>query len=876
MRKTSNFLIFLFFLLLGCSSERNTFTNRLYHNVTARFNAYFLAKEKIGEAEASFKDAYQEDYTQVLPVYFPIDSAAVDANAEKLNEARELAGKAIDWHRISQWVDDSYFLLGLIDYYEANTDDAINTYKYLNVNSKDDEVRHQALIQLLRIFVEQRKFDDASYVIDFLSKETDISKENKQTLYKTLAYYYEARHEKDGVIAALEKCIELTTDNHEKSRLNFILGQLYQRAGFDALAYDFYNDASEGNPPYELAFFSQLYAQQVAELEKSKDLKKVRDYYDDLYKDRKNTDLRDVVLYERALFELKQHETEDAIDLLHRAAQEPGKLEKQKGYIYQKLAEIFFDEREDYRASKYYLDSALQHFKPTDASYSALSSKKEILDRYTANYELLTENDSLLRLSQMSPEAQEEVAENYIRAEEERLIAEAQAKTEQKNSGIFDNLLAFGGNTAASTFYFDNPTAVQKGEIEFFRNWGNRALEDNWRRKSSSFGNTVSSVPTTTDTTATKQISQEDSIRGILPNKEALLANIPKDQEKLAQLNDQMEGARLELGKVLFFDLDKPDLAREYLTDLLQFHPDSEKKSEAYYTLYLIEKETGGSTAYYVSRLNNEFPDSPFTKSVNNPLSENSGTAANKTAEANYKKAYHAFQSGDYNTAKSLTQTTLDNYPLTSVSDKLMLLDIMLTGKLAAAERYQERLEEYIENSENPELTKMARNMLEALTGEKAEMQMTTSDTTAVSDSLSVTKTKEAVASDSLDVEKQIYKLNKAQTHIFILAIDPEVITETKNLSAELENFHDKNFQDSRLRTGNLSFTRNQSILLVSPFSNAEKAMDYRRKFLTEFKYQGLPEELKKRSFVISIQNFQQLNKRKDIAEYEAFFKSSY
>ncbi|AWW33117.1 gliding motility protein [Echinicola strongylocentroti] len=878
MRKTSNFLLLLFLFSLGCSSEKNTFTNRLYHNVTAHFNAYFLAKEKIEEAETDFKAAYQEDYTQVLPVYPPIDSTTVEGNMDKLEEARELAGKAIDWHRISQWVDDSYFLIGLIDYYEANTDDAINTYKYLNVNSKDNEVRHRALIQLLRIFVEQRKFDDASYVIDFLSKETDISKDNKQKLYKTLAYYYEARKEKDGVITALERCIELTSDKDEKSRLNFMLAQLYQRAGFDALAYDFYKEAAEGNPPYELAFFSQLYAQQVAELEKSKDLKKVRDYYDNLYKDRKNTDLRDVVLYEKALFELKQNETEEAIDLLHKAAQELGKIEKQKGYIYQKLAEVFFDEKEDYRASKYYLDSALQHFKETDSNYEPLATKKEVLDRYTVNFEILQENDSLLRLSQMPLEQQEKIAEDFIKAEEERLLAEAAAKTDKQNSGIFNNLLAFGNDGAASTFYFDNPTAVQQGAIDFYRNWGNRALADNWRRKANSFqGNTVSSLPTEKDTATTQKISQKDSIQGILPDKETLLANIPTEPDQITALNVQMEEARLELGKVLFFDLDRPDLAREYLIDLLQFHPDSEKKSEAYYTLYLIEKETGGSTAHYVSRLNKEFPDSPFTKSVNNPVSETSSTAANKTAESNYKKAYEAYKNGDYASARNLARSTLNSYPLTDVTDKLTLLDIMITGKTSSNQLYQESLENYIATTENPALTKMARNMLEALTGEKDEEALSATAPASVSDSLNVNDTTvTAAAMDSLTKVEQVYQVKKEQTHIFILVIDPQEITQTKNLSAELENFHDKNFQDARLRTGNLSFTRNQSILLVSPFSNAEKAMTYRNKFLADFKYQGLPEELKKRSFVISIQNFQQLNKRKDIAEYEAFFKTSY
>ena len=81
-----------------------------------------------------------------------------------------------------------------------------------------------------------------------------------------------------------------------------------------------------------------MYAQQVAELNKSKDIKRVRSYFDDLYKDSKNRELKDVILYEKALFEIKQEELEEAENLLRRAAKEEGSNPIQKGYIYEKLA----------------------------------------------------------------------------------------------------------------------------------------------------------------------------------------------------------------------------------------------------------------------------------------------------------------------------------------------------------------------------------------------------------------------------------------------------------------------------------------------------------------------------------------------------------
>lgn len=874
MDKNLLYILLTICFLTACSSQKNTFVNRLYHNTTAKFNAYYLAKEKIEELEGNIQADYQEDYSQILPVFYPIDSATIQANEALIKEARELAYKAIDWHRISKWVDPSYFLLGKMDHYEAKFDEATNTFKYLNVNSQQKDVRHLSLIQLLRAFIDLRQYDDATFVMDFLSKEPGINDENLQYLYKTLAYYYEVRGETDVMITALDKALGHTKDKKDRSRLNFMMGQLYQRAGMDALAHDYYQRSLAGNPPYERTFFAQLYSQQVAELEKSRDFKRVRSYYDDLYKDKKNVDLRDVILYEKAIFELNQDELDEAIRLLTLASEEPGKNPKQKGYIYQKLGEIYFEEKKDYQATKHYIDLALENFKETDSQYAQLALQKEVLDDYVYNYTLIQKNDSLLNLSLLSPEEQEAYALQFIKDEEERLLKEAEAANAPKSSNIFNNLLAFGGGGSGSSFYWDNALAMQRGTVEFAKVWGNRPLEDNWRRSNKSPQQVQQTTTAEENTVPVDEGEEEPASPILLPDKETLLQNIPRDKASLDKLHEELEEAYFNLGKLLFFDLNEPQQSIDYLEQLIQNYPHTHRKPESYYTLFLATKELNGNATRYGDLLKSEFPESQYTKSLSNPEGP-TGNEANLAAAQGYRKAYLLYSEGEYNSSRTVIRQTLDEFPLTNNSERLLLLDIMISGKTDGNDTYRSRLEGYLQNSEDPGLSKLARNMLTVLTGTnegeipELHRSLDASDSTAVE---GISPVEEGINQQ----DTSPYTLNLNQTHIFVLAMEAQQAAENKNLTAELENFHQQYFPNQRLRTGNISFTRENTIVIISPFTNAEKALAYREEFLKSFNLDSVSEELKLSSFVISIENFQQLNKRKDIEEYKAFYQGSY
>jgi len=873
MRKLVRYTFGLVLFFLGaCSSQRNTFTNRAFHNLTSHYNAYFLADTKIKAAENQVLENYKEDYTQVLPVFIPIDSTTIQGNKVSLDSARELSSKAIDWHRISKWVDDSYYLIGKIDYLQARTDDAKNAFRYVNSQSKDKDLRHKALISLLRLYIDQQAIEDANFTIDYLSKETEISSENTYDLYKTLAYYYETRADQNGVIGALDRAINYTSDKKERSRLYFILAQRYQREGIDALAFDFFQKSLEGNPPYERAFFATLYAQQVAELNATKDLKKVRNYYEGLYEDPKNKDLKDVVLFERALFEEKQSDIPLTLELLHQAAKETGTIPRVKGYIYQKLADIKFNQFKDYRATKYYLDSALTFIKQEDPVAKQLEEKKTSLDTYVFHFERIEKNDSLIQLATLPEEEQVLRAQKFIEDEKQRL-AELKNKSESpKSTSIFDNLLAFGDKGTGSTFYFDNSTALQQGAIEFVRTWGNRPIQDNWRRKAA-LTQAASQLP---DSNASGDLKEEEdsSDSTDIPSVETLLSSIPKSPEQLEKANSELEESYFELGKVLYFQLKEPKRSQQYLEQLTQKYPKTPKKPEAYYLLYLGQKELMGEFNTYVQLLNLEFPESPYTFSVNNPEAGVGNKASLESAKG-YEQAYEAYYAGNYSQARELIFATLEKAPLTRNTEKLLLLNAMVSGKLESKELFKSKLVEFIQNGKDQDLITLAKAMLQPLLSQE-ELDTKANSAPTVGESPVSPKESEKEINAEKEAKESPYKATDDQTHIFVLALSPTDVETAKNLLSDLEAFHTLSFGSSRLRTGNMNLSADLSIYIISPFSDAEKALSYLNIFQEKFTSIGLNEEVKNKAFFISIENFQVLNRTKDLEEYRQFFTSTY
>src|SRR5690606_19166032 len=243
--------------------------------------------------------------------------------------------------------------------------------------------------------------------------------------------------------------------------------------------------------------------------------------------------------------------------------------------------------------------------------------------------------------------------------EEERLLKEAEEASSIQSSNIFNNLLAFGGSSGSGgTFYWDNSLAMQKGAIEFSRVWGNRTLEDNWRRSNRSFQETQAEVIDPGLEADPEPNAEDEPVTSVaLPNKETLLKNIPQEAETLKKMNEELEEAYFNLGKLLFFDLNEPALSIEYLEKLIQSYPETKRKPESLYTLFLATNAINGNASKYASQLKEAFPESQYTKSINNPNS-GTGNQANSASAQNYKNAYNRYVEGDFQNARSIIRRT--------------------------------------------------------------------------------------------------------------------------------------------------------------------------------------------------------------------------
>jgi outer membrane protein assembly factor BamD (BamD/ComL family) len=486
------------------------------------------------------------------------------------------------------------------------------------------------------------------------------------------------------------------------------------------------------------------------------------------------------------------------------------------------------------------------------------------------HFERIEKNDSLIQLASLPEEEQVLRAEKFIENEKQRL-AELKSKTESpKSTSIFDNLLAFGDKASGSTFYFDNSAALQQGAIEFVRTWGNRPLQDNWRRKAA-LTQAASQLPTP-DAADSPTDSSASSDSTAIPSVETLIASIPKSPEQLSKANTELEESYFELGKVLYFQLKEPQRSQQYLEALVQQYPKTLKKPEAYYLLYLGQKELKGNFNVYTQLLNLEFPESPYTFSVNNPEASVGNKASLESAKG-YEQAYNAYYEGNYAQARELIFATLEKYPLTRNTEKLLLLNAMVSGKLESKEEFKSKLVAFIQNAKEQDLLTLAKAMLQPLLSQE-ELNAKVSSAPSIGETPPAPIEKEKVSEN--EVKDSPYKATDDQTHIFVVALTPADVETAKNLLSDLETFHAQSFGNSRLRTGNMNLSTDLSIYIISPFSNAEKALSYLKTFQEKFTSIGFTEEVKNKAFFISIENFQILNRTKDLEEYRQFFTSTY
>lgn len=839
-------------LFFGCSAEKNTLTSKAFHNLASHYNGYFYANEEMTKVEQSYVKSMTDDYNRVLRLYPKLDSTQSASYEKELKEVVKMASLAIQYHKNSKWVDDSYILVGKARLYALDWGNAIQTFKFVNTNSKDKDARHKAILNLIRAFTEHGEYNNARAASDFLQKEI-LNTENTKQLFLERAYLAQTQNDLDKMVFNLTQAAPLLQKKADRpGRIYFIIGQVYQKLGFEAQAFNYYKKCLGTHPEYEVDFYARLYSAQVTEISKNKDINAARKSFKRLLKDSKNRDFKDKIYYEMGLFERKQGNIDQGVLYLNQAIR-LGNNKRVDGEAYLRLGEMNYDKKK-YELSQAYYDSAVKTL-PTDYEDIAIIKKRqEILNEFVKHLTTIRWQDSLLLMSQMDTATLRLHVEASVKA---TIKPEIQGKKKKKSSriaieqapsSIFETDPTNTGSEN-SAWYFANASAISLGQTEFNRVWGNIVLEDNWRISQRASARPQASN-NSTETIDSENGSNEstNSIANIVASnllkiKEQLLDT---DEKKEASLK-KIEEAFYMLGDIYSLKLEEPNNAIETYTILLKRFPKTDYRPEVLYRLYILNKENNPEQANaFATILKRDHPESSWTKILLNPdyLTEAGKVAVRQKAV--YAQAYNLYTSTNYDSAGLMLQQAL-SLGLSTFTPNLELLDALLTAKTAGTEAYKQKLQTFISTYPEHELNAYAKKLLEA--AEKNTAKETPS--------------------------AELFETTLAGSHAYVIAYNQQEGFEDI-LQNTLRNFNRQHYPQQNFAMSNVKLTPERSLFLISGISDHLAAKAYINLFNEKLVAMNAIKNYKFNNFVISERNLETLKRTQAVHEYLIFYKQHY
>lgn len=700
LKKTVFFLL-LTVIIAACSQYSARPVAIGTHNFSARYNAYFIADQNLSEAEITIRKAYKEDYNQLLPILIPLDSVLALPAKPNLEMAIKMTSVVAEKHQNSKWVDNSYIILGKSRLYMGQWADGLEALRYVYANGKDENDKNAALIVLMKAYVSRKDYANALGVAEYISQQP-LPKSSLKDFYLTKAYLHQQNGEYLTSVAILEETFPLLKKSPETARIHFAAGQMYDRLGQYALANKRYQSVAKNKPDYDLNFYASMNSlQNRVILEPKTDLSEVG--FDKMLRDAKNLDLKDRIYFTMGLLAEHRKNLPEAVGYLQQsAAASSGKNQAQKAYTYLQLARINYESLEKYELSKAYYDSALAILPREAPEYRLVSDRKRALDSFVTEFTIVSKEDSLQKLAVMNPAALDHKIDDIIaarekkRLEEEKRAREAAAVSQVAGAGAGGAIL--DGSQRRWELY--DPALINQGKIEFKRTWGNRVLEDDWRRSGKQMRSLAATGGEKTADDSLGVASEPDTemkkgSEAWLAEHEALKKNVPLSSEMMNASQKSKEDALYKLGKIYRFDLREDKRALASFNRVLDEYPQTAYKDEIFYLIYLTLPEDDQAKMAWKDKLLAEFPNSTYARLVN-IVPGKEGTIAGGEQLKEYEAAFELYSTGNFEKALEVIEANMPAYKGSVMEDKFALLRVFLIGKLKGKEAYVQSINEFI------------------------------------------------------------------------------------------------------------------------------------------------------------------------------------
>ncbi len=867
----------LLLTLTGCSVEKNTGTTRFYHGLTARYNIYFNGYESYKAGIRKINNGYRDDYAELIRVFESDDPETASLCSSDMEKAVQKASKLISLKSITarpefnpgrdlsekekqllqqkefnEWVDDSYLLIGKARFHKHEFDEAAAVFNHSLENANDPGIRTEALVWQARISAGKGIYNEALRLLSSIEDIEGRDKSFKAFYYSALADLYIKQKRYQEAIDPLSQAVGYVSGKRSKYRLTYLLAQLHDLNGDPAKATALFRNVINMNPPYDVEFNARINIAGVFDVNSGEDTESMVKELEKMIRDSKNKDYLDQIYYALGNISMKEGFPEEAVELYRNSVKASSVNQNQKGRSYLALASHYFSQPDYIEAGRFY-DSAVYFMDRKHPDYLSLKTMADNLGALTEHLITIRTQDSLRKVAAMSPAQRNELINGIIAGLIEQERAASTSGDGRYNLGeYYESERRFADNIAQEgSWYFYNQAALAFGRTEFRKRWGDRRLEDNWRRANRSMTGVQQDAAGTDDLTG----NGNDTAQALPDNKKPAfyLKDLPLTDSLLKISDEKISFAYLNAGKIFDERFSRTTEAATSFETLLTRFPGSILEPETLYNLHnLFSTENPQRAEAYRQRLTTLYPESEFALILSDPDYRNRKMAEAEMIGSLYSEAYKAYVAEDYTRSLDIIEKALRDYPQSDLAPKFMLLKVYATGPTGDIRRLKPVLDEIIKTSPGTEEAEKALELTAFLDQEAPEIKIEEEKQVA------------ATLFDSDTTARLSFCLVITGNEININQVSFDVI------SYNIDNYTNKNFRTE----GSLTDDR-YVIVYVSGFSDNNEAWDYFRAF-SPARVLRNPSETGVMTFLISSSNRAILENDKNPERYLLFFRDNY
>jgi tetratricopeptide (TPR) repeat protein len=870
---------------------------RIWQNTVTRYNSYYNAERKFKDATTLLKDRHKETYTEQLSLYpYDLESGLTAIGGDMDTVVKKCAYDTHIHDPRSKWFDNLYLLMGKAFFFKNDYESAITALKYVVNEYKDGDakkkqkrgykklpelneikfdkdnkvriateekrtglkmlahhsVRNEALLWLGRAYAKNGQFGDAQSLFTILEEDKIFPDRLRDDLYIAKAELEMEQGNNLSAIEPLEKALkQKSIEKDSRNRISFLLAQLYSQDGNIAKSNQFLNEALKNKLPIEMEFYTKLNLAQNAILGKGNKKAAIANLKS-LAKEDKYEKWRAQSFL--SLGKILQDDNPEEALKSYNSCLKTKNNKKEQAAAYLGKGEIYY-KQSNFPKAKIAYDSAVAFSKnaqPQLEDMVNINLRKDVLASLIKYTDVIKVEDSLQTLSKKSEKEKISTIKKELRR-----LAKLERERLKKESAKLTAVTLTPGKFNKNAWYFYNNTSIQQGLLEFKNKWGDRKLEDNWRRGKNdgilAGGNLGSDGASATN--SKEDVRKSAEVKKML----SALYSSPSDFKKSdAKIID----AYFQLGIIYSSRLQEHKKSIQTFEGMNRRFPNHDQLAATLYSMMLSYQKLNQpqKANALMARIRKEYPETKFASILKG--SSNEANASEKQMTIAYDSAYQMLLRYEYDNAIKNATASLNETPSLELKPKF---ELVLARSLAGLKNIDSSIkitEKIIQNYPGSQEQRYAQDFLGYLKNTNFAIKDADSNTS---------NKKDKVKRDP----NAVYTYDMNEEHLLLIYLT-KIDGNTLALKAGFSDYNVMKHSAKKLKTNMNLITSTTGAMTIVEFKNADKAARFAKQVKREPKLFSQVNSNDYKIMTVSKSNFKELLKTRKVAEYLKFYKRNY